>query len=60
MLKRASTDVFQQPQNPKYRANHISSKKKKKMGVEKEVLRAGNGPKPAVGQKVTVHCTGYG
>ncbi|KAL5563878.1 hypothetical protein UlMin_033625 [Ulmus minor] len=30
------------------------------MGVEKEVLRAGNGPKPVPGQKVTVHCTGYG
>ena len=26
----------------------------------KETLRAGTGPKPVIGQKVTVHCTGYG
>lgn len=30
------------------------------MGVEKEMLRAGQGPKPSPGQTVTVHCTGYG
>ncbi|XP_057515733.1 peptidyl-prolyl cis-trans isomerase FKBP12 [Amaranthus tricolor] len=30
------------------------------MGVEKEIIRPGNGPKPTPGQKVTVHCTGYG
>ncbi|KAL9681369.1 hypothetical protein QQ045_013152 [Rhodiola kirilowii] len=30
------------------------------MGFEKEVLRAGNGPKPVAGQNVTVHCTGFG
>ncbi|MFS7947280.1 putative peptidylprolyl isomerase [Helianthus anomalus] len=30
------------------------------MGVEKELIRAGNGPKPVKGQNVTVHCTGYG
>ncbi|KAL0454358.1 UNVERIFIED_CONTAM: Peptidyl-prolyl cis-trans isomerase FKBP12 [Sesamum latifolium] len=30
------------------------------MGVEKELLRAGTGPKPVAGQKVTVHCTGFG
>ncbi|MCO5609974.1 hypothetical protein L7F22_064209 [Adiantum nelumboides] len=30
------------------------------MGVEKTLLKAGTGPKPAVGQTVTVHCTGYG
>ena len=30
------------------------------MGVEKEVLRPGTGPKPIPGQDVTVHCTGYG
>uniref|UniRef100_A0A7C9D820 peptidylprolyl isomerase n=1 Tax=Opuntia streptacantha TaxID=393608 RepID=A0A7C9D820_OPUST len=30
------------------------------MGVEKEIIRAGTGPKPVRGQKVTVHCTGFG
>ncbi|KAK1277238.1 Peptidyl-prolyl cis-trans isomerase FKBP12 [Acorus gramineus] len=30
------------------------------MGVEKQVLRAGGGPKPVPGQTVTVHCTGFG
>eukprot|EP00897_Mesotaenium_endlicherianum_P006589 jgi/Mesen1/5959/ME000301S05090 len=30
------------------------------MGIEKELLRPGNGPSPSRGQKVTVHCTGYG
>ncbi|KAL6633506.1 hypothetical protein ACP70R_026177 [Stipagrostis hirtigluma subsp. patula] len=30
------------------------------MGFEKLVLRPGTGPVPVKGQKVTVHCTGYG
>lgn len=30
------------------------------MGVVKQILRAGTGPKPVKGQNVTVHCTGYG
>ncbi|KAL8107803.1 peptidyl-prolyl cis-trans isomerase FKBP12 [Apium graveolens] len=30
------------------------------MGVEKEVLQAGTGPKPVPGQTVEVHCTGFG
>ncbi|GBG74619.1 hypothetical protein CBR_g19026 [Chara braunii] len=30
------------------------------MGVEKQVLREGWGPTPHQGQRVTVHCTGYG
>jgi peptidylprolyl isomerase len=30
------------------------------MGLVKTILRNGTGPKPSVGQKVTVHCTGYG
>uniref|UniRef100_A0A0F7GZ89 peptidylprolyl isomerase n=1 Tax=Hypseocharis bilobata TaxID=253189 RepID=A0A0F7GZ89_9ROSI len=30
------------------------------MGVEREVIRPGTGPKPVAGQSVTVHCTGYG
>ncbi|PIA56311.1 hypothetical protein AQUCO_00700561v1 [Aquilegia coerulea] len=30
------------------------------MGVEKQVIRQGNGPKPSRGQNVTVHCTGFG
>ena len=31
-----------------------------KMGVEKQVVRPGTGPKPTAGQNVTVHCTGFG
>jgi peptidylprolyl isomerase len=31
-----------------------------KMGVEKQVIRPGTGPKPTAGQNVTVHCTGFG
>ncbi|XP_074648614.1 uncharacterized protein LOC141904063 [Tubulanus polymorphus] len=27
-------------------------------GITKEILRAGSGDKPKVGQKITVHCTG--
>lgn len=30
------------------------------MGVVKEVLRPGHGSKPSPGQRVTVHCTGFG
>jgi peptidylprolyl isomerase len=30
------------------------------MGFTKTVLKVGNGIKPKVGQRVTVHCTGYG
>ncbi|KAH0923009.1 hypothetical protein HID58_023027 [Brassica napus] len=30
------------------------------MGVEKQVIRPGTGAKPAPGQTVTVHCTGFG
>ena len=30
------------------------------MGFEKELIRPGNGVKPAVGKTVTVHCTGFG
>ncbi|GFP97980.1 peptidyl-prolyl cis-trans isomerase fkbp12 [Phtheirospermum japonicum] len=30
------------------------------MGVGKELLRAGTGPKPVVSQNVTVHCTDFG
>ncbi|KAJ6366366.1 hypothetical protein OIU77_002866 [Salix suchowensis] len=30
------------------------------MGVEKQVIRPGTGPRPSAGQNVTVHCTGFG
>ncbi|KAL1557846.1 Peptidyl-prolyl cis-trans isomerase fkbp12 [Salvia divinorum] len=30
------------------------------MGIDKELIRQGNGPKPTPGQTVTVHCTGFG
>ena len=30
------------------------------MGITKEVIRDGTGAYPVRGQKVTVHCTGYG
>ncbi|GFP83928.1 peptidyl-prolyl cis-trans isomerase fkbp12 [Phtheirospermum japonicum] len=30
------------------------------MGVEKELLRAGSGPKLIAGQNFTVHCTDFG
>ncbi|XP_042464408.1 peptidyl-prolyl cis-trans isomerase FKBP12-like [Zingiber officinale] len=30
------------------------------MGVEKQLLKEGHGPKPTKGQSVTVHCTGFG
>ena len=29
------------------------------MGIDKTVLRAGNGAKPSNGARCTVHCTGY-
>jgi FKBP-type peptidyl-prolyl cis-trans isomerase len=30
------------------------------IGFTKEVIKEGSGPKPARGQSVTVHCTGFG
>mmetsp|Transcript_18842 Transcript_18842/g.31248 ORF Transcript_18842/g.31248 Transcript_18842/m.31248 type:complete len:127 (-) Transcript_18842:82-462(-) len=34
--------------------------RKDHMGFTKTLIREGNGSKPARGQQVTVHCTGYG
>lgn len=36
------------------------SRSRVSMGIEKEVVKQGTGPKPQKGQTVTVHCTGYG
>lgn len=44
----------------KHREGELRLQNRAAMGVEKEVLRPGTGPKPAAGQLVTVHCTGYG
>ena len=29
------------------------------MGVTKQIIKPGNGPKPKRGQTITVHCTGF-
>ena len=29
-------------------------------GIEKEIIKEGNGVMPTMGEQVTVHCTGYG
>lgn len=34
------------------------SRSRVSMGIEKEVVKQGTGPKPQKGQTVTVHCTG--
>lgn len=41
------------------RENQINHQRRE-MGVEKQVVRPGTGPKPLPGQNVTVHCTGFG
>ncbi|GAB2267999.1 Peptidyl-prolyl cis-trans isomerase fkbp12, partial [Dionaea muscipula] len=38
----------------------IRRKKGETMGIEKQILTPGSGRKPVPGQKVTVHCTGFG
>jgi hypothetical protein len=35
-------------------------RERRRMGVEKEILRPENGPKPWPGKSVTVHCIGCG
>jgi hypothetical protein len=54
--------VLVEPQLAAATAPHqkSSSGQKNKMGFTKTVIKEGNGEKPARGQYVTVHCTGYG
>lgn len=60
-LKARSQFATQTPP-PKERREDSEKRReeKRRMGFEKQILRAGTGPKPIKGQKVTVHCTGYG
>ncbi|KAF8377351.1 hypothetical protein HHK36_030728 [Tetracentron sinense] len=55
------TVQFADPREPKkLKVKQREEVKQQKMGVEKQVVQAGTGPKPVAGQKVTVHCTGFG
>ena len=43
-----------------YDPRYLVSLSRSAMGFTKEIKKEGTGPKPQVGQNVTVHCTGYG
>eukprot|EP00271_Cylindrocystis_brebissonii_P011610 TRINITY_DN29483_c0_g1_i1.p1 TRINITY_DN29483_c0_g1~~TRINITY_DN29483_c0_g1_i1.p1 ORF type:complete len:172 (-),score=26.76 TRINITY_DN29483_c0_g1_i1:332-847(-) len=57
-LSRPITPRFGAAQLAKHGAQKFSVQAS--MGIEKELIRPGNGPLPTKGQQVTVHCTGYG
>ncbi|WVY94813.1 hypothetical protein V8G54_033901 [Vigna mungo] len=57
--KRTEEETEQRSEEKKKKKKQRREKEsEKKMGVEKQLLRPGTGPKPLPGQNVTVHCTG--
>ncbi|KAG7535426.1 FKBP-type peptidyl-prolyl cis-trans isomerase domain [Arabidopsis thaliana x Arabidopsis arenosa] len=59
-IARASRDFRESKLKKKKKSETVREREDIEMGVEKEVIRPGTGPKPAPGQTVTVHCTGFG
>ncbi|KAF9588261.1 hypothetical protein IFM89_008678 [Coptis chinensis] len=60
LAKVATLKYVKCTKNPSERDVPLNTNASGKMGVKKQVLKAGNGPKPVPGQSVTVHCTGFG